>query len=173
MATRKKRIRKHVIADLSVNHVDFHLLNAGHTMAVDPKDYGYDGNITTFSPTGEVENGYAFIQLKATDHLVAKVKAKGTEFSFSISKKDIDFWHDEVFPVYLLLYDAINMKGYWLYLQQYFEIKKITPASIKGKSLTVRIDAANLFDSNTPDLWRNHKNKIISLIKANGNITHV
>ena len=68
-AKRKRRVRKHIIADLSRNHIEYKLLKAGHTMVVDPADYGYDGSITTFDSNGEIENGYVFIQLKATDHL--------------------------------------------------------------------------------------------------------
>jgi hypothetical protein len=168
MTTRKCRVRKHIIADLSVNHIQYQLLKAGHTIVVDSADYGYDGSITTFSATGEIENGYVFIQLKATDHIARRTNKTG--LSFSLSKKDIELWYNEPFPVYLVLFDSIKEIGYWIYLQKYFLSEKITPATIVGASLTVRIDAKNVFDAITPGIWRDHKNAVLAQIA--GKVLH-
>lgn len=137
-------------------------------MVVDPADYGYDGSITTFDSNGEIENGYVFIQLKATDHLGRLKKAQG--LSYTLSKQHIDLWHDEPMPVYLVLFDAINEVGYWLYLQQYFAQLKIDPATITSKSLTVYLDPKNVFDSTTPAKWRD--DKLMVLRQIAGKISH-
>lgn len=66
-------------------------------------DYGYDGSIFTYNQLGEIENGYIFIQLKATDR-IDRYQKKGA-FSFPISKKDVELWQGEPFPAYLILFD--------------------------------------------------------------------
>jgi len=168
MADRKKRVRNHVIADLSVNHVEYHLLKAGYTMDVTKSDYGYDGIIFTFDSNGEIENGNIFVQLKATDSIDSHRKKNG--LSFSISKKDIHLWYDEPFPVYLLLFDAVAENAYWLYLQQYLKKQKIAPSNLTGNSLAIHIDRINLFDLTTPKLWRSHKEIVLDELK--GLISH-
>ena len=40
--TRKRRTREHVIADLSVNHLERVVLRAGHTVERFRHDYGFD-----------------------------------------------------------------------------------------------------------------------------------
>lgn len=169
LAKRKRRVRKHIIADLSRNHVEYKLLKAGDTMVVDPADYGYDGSITTFDSNGEIENGYVFIQLKATDHLSKLKNAAGLRYT--LSKQHIDLWHDEPMPVYLVLFDAIKEVAYWLYLQRYFAKQRIDPAKITGKSLTVYIDPANVFGTATPAQWRDDKLAVLGQIT--GKISHV
>lgn len=156
------------MADLSVNHVEYHVLKAGYTMEVTQADYGYDGVVFTFDPQGEIESGNIFVQLKATDSISRHKKKEG--FSFSVSKKDISLWYDEPFPVYLVLFDAVAEKAYWLYFQNYLTKNQIAPLTIKGKSLTVHIDEKNVFDSTTPKTWRCDKAKVLSQLK--GVITH-
>jgi hypothetical protein len=164
MADRKKRTREHVIADLSVNHVEYHVLKAGHTMETTRKDYGYDGIVSTFDSLGRAESGVIFVQLKATDSISQYRRSHG--FSFPVSKKDIDLWCDESYPVYLVLFDAIAEKAYWLYLQEYLTKNKIAPLSIKGKSLAVRIDDRNVFDSTTLKVWRADKQKALRRLRG-------
>ncbi len=153
-----------MIADLSVNHVEYYVLKAGYTMETPEADYGYDGVVTTFDSKGQIENGSIFVQLKATDSISRHRKQNG--FSFSISKKDIELWYDEPFPVYLVLFDAIAEKAYWLHLQKYLSELKITPSMIKGRSLTVLFDEKNFVDSMTPGIWRKHKKAALSQIKG-------
>jgi hypothetical protein len=88
MAGKKKRVRKHVIADLSVNHVEYHILKNGYTIDTTQSDYGYDGIIFTFDSKGEIENGNIFVQLKATDFISRHKRQNG--IAFSVSKKDIN-----------------------------------------------------------------------------------
>jgi hypothetical protein len=164
MADRKTRVREHVIADLSVNHVEYHLLKSGYTIDVTKSDYGYDGIVFTFDSNGEIENGNIFVQLKATDSIGRHRKKNG--LSFSVSKKDIRLWYGEPFPVYLLLFDAVAENAYWLYFQKYLFKKNITPSNLTGKSLVVQIDETNLFGLTTPNLWRTHKENVLKKLKG-------
>jgi hypothetical protein len=69
MSQRKCRTRAHVIADLSVNHVERCVLRCGWTVQRFSPDYGLDLLMTTFNQRGEIENGDVRIQIKATDAL--------------------------------------------------------------------------------------------------------
>lgn len=66
---RKRRTREHIIADLSVNHVERQVLLCGYTVERHRHDYGLDLLMSTYDHNGEVENGEVRLQLKATDHL--------------------------------------------------------------------------------------------------------
>lgn len=66
LMTRKRRTRQHIIADLSVNHIErFVLLNGYSTERVNC-DYGIDLIIFTYDANGEIENGQIFVQLLVT-----------------------------------------------------------------------------------------------------------
>jgi hypothetical protein len=150
LAERKKRVRKHVIADLSVNHVEYHVLKAGYTMECSMSDYGYDGFIVSFDSIGEIENGTIFVQLKATDNICTH--QRGNSLTFSVKKKDLDLRLGEPFPVYLILYDAQAEKAYWLYIQNHFGKNGLSLSSINKKALMVQIDRNNVYDAATPSL---------------------
>jgi hypothetical protein len=49
---RKQRTRQHVIADLSVHHVERFILEQGHTAHRLGSDYGYDLLMSTFDEQG-------------------------------------------------------------------------------------------------------------------------
>lgn len=109
--TRKRRTRKHVIADLSANHIERLALLNGFAVESIVKDYGYDLNIYTFTAAGELENGSIYVQLKATDK--PRYINHNTDLSFSVSRKDLENWYNEPFPVIFILYDAKNEVAYW------------------------------------------------------------
>src|SRR5579859_4785210 len=94
---RKRRTREHVIADLSVNHVERLVLRCGWTVERTRHDYGIDLDMHTYTPHGEVENGKVLFQLKATDAL--KRSADGTAISVRLEWRDLLFWVNEVEPV--------------------------------------------------------------------------
>jgi hypothetical protein len=167
LSKRKKRIRKHVIADLSLHHLAYQVVKCGFTIEAIRSDYGYDGSIFTYNDQGEIENGNMFFQLKATDH-IARYKKK-TVFSFPIAKQDIDLWQDEPFPVYLILFDTVAEIAYWLYLQRYLEDNRITSAIIEGASLAVRMDATQIVDVSSVRSWRADKMSVLANI---GSISH-
>jgi hypothetical protein len=162
VSRRKRRTRKHVIADLSLHHVPYQIAKCGFTIEVIRSDYGYDGSIFTYDNQGEIENGTIFIQLKATDR-IKRYKNK-TAFSFRIRKKDVDFWQGEPFPVYLILFDAVSETAYWLYLQEYLRKNGITSASMKGDSVVVSIAAAQVVDVKSVRTWRADKARVLAKI---------
>src|SRR5882724_11961293 len=82
----KQRTREHVIASLSVNHIEGIVYEEGYSAERVQNDYGYDLTVTTFDSKGYVEAGAILLQLKATDK-ISKVGG-GTEISFSIDSGD-------------------------------------------------------------------------------------
>ena len=118
MLFRKRRTRSHVIADLSVNHVERHVLLCGCTVERFWHDYGYDLLLTTYNANGEVENGDVRLQVKATDFL--RYRRDGQSSSFRVEAVDLHLWLREIMPVSLIVYDALREDAYWLYVQAYF-----------------------------------------------------
>ena len=66
---RKRRTREHVIADLSINHVERQILLRGFAVNRMQTDYGIDLLMLTNTSEGEVEIGQVLFQVKATDSL--------------------------------------------------------------------------------------------------------
>jgi hypothetical protein len=107
---RKRRTREHVIADLSVNHVERLVLRCGWTVERTRYDYGIDLDMHTYNRDGEVENGKILFQLKATD--TPKRSADGTGIPVRLEWRDLLFWVNELEPVILILYYAPEDKAY-------------------------------------------------------------
>jgi len=55
-------------------------------------------------------------------------------------------WLEEPLPVVLVLYDARQDVGYWLYLQQYFANRPKADMAAGAKRVTVSIPSGNLLD---------------------------
>jgi hypothetical protein len=87
MTTRKTRVRKHVIADMSLHHLAYIIASCTFTIEPTRADYGYDLSVFTFDAAGRYENGNVFVQLKATDTL--KLDPTTREIKFRISKRDV------------------------------------------------------------------------------------
>ena len=121
MANSKKRPRAHIIADLSVNYLERFFLYEGHMVdrPVAGNDYGLDLSILTFNDRHELENGWIYVQLKATDK-IEKTK-NGRMLRIKIRKADLNYWVKEVNPVILIVYDATKEEAFWLNVQKYFE----------------------------------------------------
>jgi hypothetical protein len=162
VASKKRRTRAHIIADMSIHHLGYLIVRCGFTFEATVKDYGYDGHITTFDSQGEVENLYMFFQLKATD----KVKLSGDQkhVLFRISKKDMKLWQDEIPPVYLVLFDAKNEKAYWVYLQKYFEEKGLRAENITTDTVNVELDVTHTVDEQVIKSWRDDKSRRLTRI---------
>jgi len=150
----KLRTREHIIADLSVNYVERLILRQGHSVQGIEKDYGYDLQMFTFE-NGAFENGYVYMQLKATDEL--KVLQGGHSISFTLDRTDINLWRRELMPVFLVVWDARQEVGYWLYMQAYL---KAHPLLLGQATLTVRLPATNIFDEASVEQFRRYKNRI-------------
>ncbi|HYT91392.1 MAG TPA: DUF4365 domain-containing protein, partial [Gemmataceae bacterium] len=113
-AERKRRTREHVIADLSVHHVEGLALRCGYTVQRIVADYGHDLLLATYNEAGEAEANYILLQLKASDSLRQYELAQEEVFSFPVSAKDYRLWRDGQLPVFLILYDAQLGEAYWL-----------------------------------------------------------
>jgi hypothetical protein len=133
-----------VIADLSVNFVERQALLCGYTIDPIVRDYGYDLVLVSYDSTGEVENGYVHLQMKATDHL--RVLRGGQFVSFRVKRSDLALWLKEVMPVILVVYDAEADSAYWLYVQRYFEQRTDYTPSPAQESTTVHLPKANVVD---------------------------
>lgn len=153
----KLRTREHVIADLSVNYVERLILRQGHAVQGIEKDYGYDLQMFTFE-NGAFENGYVYMQLKATDEL--KVLQGGASISFTLDRADINLWRREIMPVFLVVWDASQEVGYWLYMQTYLKRARANTLSPGQATLTVRLPATNILDEASIEQFRQYKNGI-------------
>ena len=169
--TKKKRTRQHIIEDLSRNYFErLVLLNRG-TIETISHDYGYDLNMYSYTINGEIENGYASIQLKATDNI--KTLKGGLKIPFQVDMRDLELWLDELYPVFLILYDAKNNCGYWIYIQAYFRNVDSEGFALKKelhRSYTVHFNVNNALNSNAINKMIEYKNRINNL--AEGVISH-
>jgi Domain of unknown function (DUF4365) len=167
MASRKKRTREHIIADLSENHFEKFAILKGFSVERTAHDYGYDLVLFTYDSSGEIENGYVSVQLKATDNL--EFIHSGTIISFTVDKRDLDLWLNEFNPVILVIYDAENFKGYWLYIQAYFQnLQNFTLASV-NKTLNVHIPIVNKINKSSMKKFAEQKERLYRQLK---NIQH-
>jgi hypothetical protein len=141
---RKRRTREHVIADLSVNHVERFVLRCRWTVERTRHDYGLDLDMTTYSAAGEVENGKVLFQLKATDSL--KRSADGTVIPIRLEWRDLLFWVNEGAPVILIVYDAQEDKAFWLYVQEYFRRLQWAKRATVATTVTIHIPIGNILN---------------------------
>src|SRR5437764_6010392 len=107
---RKQRTREHVIADLSVHHVEGFILEEGHTAQRLEKDYGYDLLLFTYDEEGYAEPGLVSLQLKAEERL----QVVGSDYVYDLDIRDYNLWILEEMPVILILFDASRRHAYWL-----------------------------------------------------------
>jgi len=160
---RKKRTRAHVIADMSYHHLAYLVVSCAFTVEANRSDYGYDLSIYTFDGDGRSENGNIYVQLKASDSL--SFNREDDTVSFRISKRDIETWEGEPFPVYLVVFDTSEQKSYSIYLQKYFQANAISAATMAHDSINVQVPARAV-DATMINNWRSDKNAIIAQIGA-------
>ncbi|MGH7169440.1 MAG: DUF4365 domain-containing protein [Gemmataceae bacterium] len=149
---RKRRTREHVIADLSVNHVERLVLRRGWTVERSRHDYGIDLVMETYSADGEVQNGRILFQLKATDHL--RRSADGTVIPVRLEWRDLLYWLNEPLPVLLIFYDAQQDRAYWLYVQEYFRSRRWRRRAGQATTVTVHVPVGNVLDEAAIRLFR-------------------
>lgn len=114
-AERKRRTREHIIADLSINHVERCVLRCGWTVQRFNPDYGLDLLITTFTRSGEIENGDIRVQVKAMGS-AKKASAQGY-LAIRLDHRDVIYWLNEPLPVILVVYDAHSDLAWWVHVQ--------------------------------------------------------
>jgi hypothetical protein len=132
---RKQRTRQHVIADLSVHHVEGFILEEGHTAQRLGSDYGYDLFLFTYDAQGYVEPGVVCLQLKAAESL----HAVGTDYIFDLDVRDYNLWILEEMPVILILFDASRRRACWLAVQSYFSDEEARRPKKGTKTVRVRV----------------------------------
>lgn len=137
----KKRTRGHVIADLSVNYLERHILLCGFSTMRPNADYGYDLVMFTFNVQGEPEPGSVYFQVKATDQL--PLLKDGTTISWAVSRKDLKLWLREAYPVVLVVYDGKKDKAWWLSVQDYFAERPTSELFASSEWLNVHIPGRN------------------------------
>lgn len=166
---RKRRTRNHIIEGLSRNYLERLVLLNGFSCEYFDNDYGIDANIYTYNPTGLYEDGYIGIQLKSTDNI--NIISNGTEISFTLDKRDINYWLRYLMPVILVLYDAKKDNAYWLYIQRYFQQIPNFELSQIPANFNVRIPTKNILDKSAIMAFRDFKNNILSQ-NSNNFISH-
>src|SRR5882757_4839693 len=88
LGLRKQRTRQHVIADLSVHHVEGFILEEGHTGQRVTSDYGYDLILFTYDAHGYAEPGLTYFQFKAMETL----QESGNGYVYDIDVRDYNLW---------------------------------------------------------------------------------
>jgi hypothetical protein len=139
---RKRRTRQHVIADLSVHHVEGHALRCGFVVERVMHDYGIDLELFTFNRKGEIEEGKILVQVKASDRL--KVHPEQATLPFRIERSDLVLWLAQPMPVILVMYNAPKDVAYWLYVQSHFRRWKGFNLFTAGRSVTVQVPVGNV-----------------------------
>jgi hypothetical protein len=161
---RKRRTREHVIADLSVNHVEKCVLQCGWTVQRFSPDYGLDLLLTTFNRRGEIENGDVRLQIKATDAI--KFTPARDAISVRLEWRDMVYWLNEPLPVILVVYDTKADRTWWLYLQETLRDSGRKARSRAVASLTVNIPRANVLDAQAVRRFREFRDA--ALVRTRG-----
>ena len=138
---KKRRTRAHVIADHSLNRIQYYIINAGFTSEAIAKDYGCDLTVNTFDRQGLIEPGNIYIQLKASETLTRY--ADGFSYVFDLDIRDYNLWKEEPMPVFLILYEATSQRAFWLYFQQYIHRGNAPKPRANAKTLRIRIPQSN------------------------------
>lgn len=159
----KRRTREHVIADLSVNHVERQVLLCGHTVERVVHDYGIDLELATFTRKGEREIGLILLQVKASDRL--RLRRGPASFSFRIERRDLVLWLGEPMPVILIIYDAQKNVAYWLYVQSHFRSRKDFNLFAAGKTITVAVPPANVVEPPAIRRFARFRNRILEQLQ--------
>jgi Domain of unknown function (DUF4365) len=139
----KKRTREHVIADLSVVHVQYFIANAGFSSEATSKDYGYDLTVNTFDRDGLIDPLAILIQLKASEKLKLSLDSDGASYWFNLDIRDYNLWIKESNSVFLILYEASSMRAYWLYFQRCVSSKHAPKPKKDAKTICVKIPRVN------------------------------
>lgn len=134
-APRKQRTRQHVIADLSVHHVEGFVLAEGHTAQRIHPDYGYDLVLSTYDKEGYIEPGSVLVQVKASETL----RRYGGDYAYDLHIRDYNLWISEERPVILILYDASRRRAFWVHVQQFFRENPNRRPERGAKSIRVRV----------------------------------
>jgi hypothetical protein len=160
---RKRRTREHVIADLSVHHVEGHALRCGFVIERVMHDYGIDLELFTFNKKGEIEEGKILLQVKASDGL--KVRPNQATFAFRIERSDLVLWLAQPMPVILIVYDAPKDMAYWLYVQSHFRRWKGFNLFTAGQTVTIRVPIGNMVTPATIRRFARFRDRVLEQMR--------
>jgi hypothetical protein len=73
-------------------------------------------------------------------------------------------------PVFLILYDAMNEKAYWQYVQAYFEGNPALRPKKGAATITVRLPVTNDFNEDTVEYVPARKDAVLNQMK--GSVKH-
>jgi hypothetical protein len=132
-------------------------LHCGFAVERISKDYGLDLAIFTFDQGGFLEGGVVWVQLKATDHL--QTTRDGKSVLVRIDRRDLLAWMAEANPTFLVLYDALADRGYWLSVRGYFAAGHAF-ANVKGKTVTIAIPKAQRMSGEAMREFAREKNAL-------------
>jgi hypothetical protein len=175
MARKKRRTREHVLADLSINHVERFVILCGFSCERVEHDYGTDLLIFTFDAKGEIENGHILVQVKATDH--PHYYNEGETIACRVETADLWTWQVEPWPVILVRYDATVDRGYWLYVQKEMESANQTVLAPPNEDApshedeprehaTLRVPVNNQLDCEAVMQFRGFRNHVLQQVKG-------
>jgi hypothetical protein len=149
-----------VIADLSANHVERHVLHCGFAVERVYHDYGVDLVMFTYRHSGEVEAGQVLIQLKATDRL--KLQSDGRVVAFRVERGDVEVWREEMVPVILVVYDARTDVAYWLHVQGDLERSRVGARKKSPAAMTVHVPRDNVVNGDAVRAWAGLKAAVLA-----------
>jgi hypothetical protein len=158
LGPRKQRTRGHVIADLSVHHVERFILEEGHTAQRLSSDYGYDLVLFTYDQQGYLEPGSVFIQLKATESL----EPMGADYVYDLDIRDYNLWIREDSPIILVLFDAARRRAFWLAVQRYFREHEARLPRKGAKTVRVRVPTSHVMNRRAIATIRDLKREALS-----------
>ena len=147
---RKQRTRQHVLADLSIHHVEGFILRTGHSAHRLTPDYGYDLVMFTYDEQGYLEPGSVYLQLKSAEvlHSVAD------DYVFDVDIRDYNLWMIEEMPVILILFDASRRRAFWLCVQSYFSDDMAREPKKGAKTVRVRVPSGMPVNRGAVAAWR-------------------
>jgi hypothetical protein len=123
------------------------VLLGGGTVERVLRDYGIDLILFTYTGAGEIESSNVFIQVKATERLTWL--QGGEAASFRLERSHLVGWLRELVPVILIVYDAMEDRGYWLHVQVYFAAFPDFNLFAVGPKVTVHLDAKQVLEPAT------------------------
>lgn len=162
----KLRTREHVLADLSINHVERQALLCGYAVERVQHDYGYDLTLSTFNETGEFEPGSVYIQVKASDR-VTRITG-GKMISWPVSRRDLKLWLKETYPVILVVYDGQKERAHWTNIQVYFSERPTPELFARGETISIRIPIKSRLNPQALKTIAQYKNELSQRLLEKG-----
>jgi hypothetical protein len=157
---RKRRTREHILEDLSIHHVEGHVLRCGWVIERVRKDYGIDLLLITFDRDGEIQEEKVLLQLKASDRL--RVRPEQATVAVRLDRRDLALWLHQLLPVILIVYDGRKDVAYWLYVQSYFRRLKGFNLFTAGETVTVHLPTSNVVNTAAVRRFARFRDNVVS-----------